>query len=332
MVLVTAWEVVRSIGSQINFSAAERVSTLRLQEEVPQIGPPGKQGLFKGQTMGELRDEVITGLGRSFGQAHQIALAAALLENILHHAKVHPKLFDMRQTGLPRLSMPAIDELRPVLFGAAQFEKRLVSALCAGKFRNYPRHGQAQLIGLSLDDWTSHPSDHVTVRNLAFLPEEIQLLLSEADVPFGPMQNAFTGETIERFGVDVRTGNTLSSESGIDITTDSPPLNAPALELVPMERSERASGDRVTEQPSLKLSGGNRTPRRFTNDQLDNFGRQNKDGKPWKMIAAELGMKPQTLEGHMTAHRKRIEAEKEAQAAPANMFNQLGKRGQEKPG
>lgn len=334
MVFVTVWDVMESIGSKIEFSAAERVSTLRLGEEVPQIGNPNIPGFFKGQSMGELRDEVITNLGRSFGRAHQISSAAALLENVLHHADVQPKLYDMRQTGLPRLSTSALAELRPVLFGAAQFERRLVVALGAGKFRNFPRHGGAGKVGLSPDDWVSHPSDVDTVRKLVFLADEIQALLHHAEIPFGRMHDAFTGEAIKNVGIEAHSGGGSSSGFGTSTTRHSPPKDAPVLELVPMERVEKAKSDAVTEQAPMKFedlelapiedvvrkpadvaarhSRRGVTPTKYTPEVVKELIRRNVvDGITQLRLAEEEGVSVKRIEQLFRAYRKR---EKEAQA------------------
>lgn len=322
MVFVTVWDVMESIGSKIEFSASERASTLRLDEEVLQVGDPGLPGPFRA-TMGEQRLDLITYLGRSFGRAHQISSAAALLENVLHHAEAQPKLFDMRQTGLPRLSTSAVDELRVVLFGAAQFEERLIKALGAGKFRNFPRHGGAQRIGFSQDDWKSHPRDHDIVHKLTFVAEEIQPLLREAGIPFGPMHDAFTGNVIERSEVGPVEGAVSTSRSGIGSTSDPTSVEVPALELLPIERVENPSSGNVTEQLRLETARGG-TPRRFTDEELAYFEQRNKNGEKWKTIAAELGMRERTLERQMTAHRKRLEKAKEAAKVSVNPYDQLG--------
>lgn len=195
--LVSAWEVLDSIGSSFDFSAAERATTLRLGDEVPPLQNPAAPSPLSGRTMGELRDEVVAGLAQSFARATKISRSAAVLHYVLHHVDAPPELFDMRLTGLPLLSDSAFAELQSVLAQTARFERRLIEALGKGKFRDFPRHGGPHGVGISPDDWTSSPSDPETLRNLAFRAAEIKALL--VDVPHGAMHDALTGQVIPDF-------------------------------------------------------------------------------------------------------------------------------------
>lgn len=318
MQFVTVWEVIESIGSQIEVSATERAETLRLSEEVAQVRDADAPSPMGRKTMGELRQDVISGLAQSFARAHKVSLSAALLEHVLHHAEgAQPKLFDLRQTGLPRLNVPAIGELSEVLFGMAKFEKRLIAELSCGKFRNFPRHGGPGGAGRSPDDWMSNASDGDTLRKLLFLPEEIQPLLIEAGIPLGAMRDVFTGDVVEGLGSKSPVGDALSG-ANTGTTRAVFPINIPDLELVPMERTRSESAPEQGDQPK---AGGNRTPRRFTDEELDVLEQRHRRGEPWKKIAADLGMRKQTLEGHLTAHRKR--KADASQQDPRNPFAQL---------
>lgn len=305
MEFVTAWEVIGAMASKIEVSEVERASTLRLGEEVAKVQDPGAPSPFRGKTMGELRDEVITSLARSFARANQLSSSAARLEYVLHHADAsHPKLFDLRQTGLPRLSMSAMADLRPALFRLSKFEDRLVAALSAGRFRDFPKHGGVGGVGLSADDWRLHPSDGETLRKLAFLPEEIQPLLIEAGIQLGDMQDAFTGGLVKAIRYEV-----------VDFAD---------LELAPWEPVERASSESVPEHTSLTRPGRGRTPRRFTDEDLDILEQRHRNGEPWKKIAAELKMLDGSLERHITEHRKR--KRKAPQTPLANPLDQLANK------
>lgn len=314
MEFLTVWEVMEAIGSGIEVSETERAATLRLAEEVQQPPDAAAPSPFSGKTMGDLRNDVITGLARSFARAHKLSVSAAFLEHVLHHAEgSQPKLFDLRQTGLPRLNMSATGELREILFGVAKFEKRLVAALSSGKFRGFPRHGGAGGVGPSPDNWMSDPRDGDTLRQLLFFPAEIKPLLIQAGTPLGPMRDAFTGKVVEEFGPNPEPVDTLSG-SNTGKGNAVLPINIPDLELVPMERTRSES---APDQGGQAKSGGSRTPRRFADEELDVLEQRHSSGEPWKKIAAELGMRKETLEGHLTAHRKRkAEASKqEAQAS-----------------
>jgi hypothetical protein len=326
MELVTAWEVMEAIGSKIEASEAERALTLRLGEEVAQVQEAGAPSPFSGKTMGDLRDEVIIGLARSFAKAHRISHSAARLHYVLHHTETpRPELFDLRPTGLPCLSVSAFSELQSVLIGTAQFEKRLIAALSSGKFRNFPRHGGPDRISLSLDDWTSHPSDGDTLRKLVFRSEEILPLLWKAGISLGPLHDAFTGNRVELLAPE--------AEANIESVLDSsgaaearPASELPQLELVPLEPSRRTSDSDPSEPLQRELNGG-RTPRRFTDDELESFEQRHLNGAPWKDIAGGVPIRLGTLEGHMTAYRKkkREEQEREEQAlqVPTNAFGQM---------
>ena len=201
MQFVTVCEVMDSIGSQIDVSESERATTLRLSDEVAQIRDAQAPSPFSGKTMGDLREEIIAGLARSFARAYKLSMSAALLENALHHEEEsQPRLFDLRQTGLPRISTSAIAELRPILFGVAQFECRLVQALSTGRLRNFPRHGGPRAIGVNPDDWKSNPNDGETLKKLIFVREEIQRTLRDTGIRFRPMRDAFTNQVVAEDG------------------------------------------------------------------------------------------------------------------------------------
>lgn len=198
MKFVTVLEVLESIASNLDVSEAERASSLRLGDEVVQFHDPAAPSPFNGKTMGNLREDVIAGLARSFARAYQLSRSAALLENALHHEETsQPRLFDLRQTGLPRLNTSAITELRPILFGVAKFEHRLVKALSNGKLRGFPSHGGPGATGVNPDDWKSNPNDDETVNNLFFIREDIQRLLRDSGILYRPMRDAFTGQVID---------------------------------------------------------------------------------------------------------------------------------------
>lgn len=197
MRIVAAWDVIEAIGSKIEVSEAERASTLRLTEEVAQPREHLAPSPLGGKTMGELREEVVTGLARSFARATKISRSAALLHHVLHHAEPPPLLLEWRQTGLPCVSTSISSELQAILIKTSQFEKRLITALSRGEFRGYPRHGGPTEVGASPDDWTSSPTDSETLRKVGFRAAEIKSLLAE--LPHGPLHDAFSGQVILDF-------------------------------------------------------------------------------------------------------------------------------------
>lgn len=199
MQFVTVREVMDAIGREFEVSETERAETLRLSEEVAPAPNPGAPSPFGGKTMGDLRQDVIAGLASAFARAFRISRSAAVLDNVLHHAHDSgPALFDLRQTGLPRENTSALrSELCPILIGAAKFETRLVAALEAGRFRNYPRHGGSHGIGMSPDDWTSHPNDSHTLRNVVFDAMELIPIVRAREIAIGEMRDAFTGEVVQ---------------------------------------------------------------------------------------------------------------------------------------
>lgn len=194
---VTAWELIGSIGSQLQVSESERRETLRLEEEVLENRDASAPSLFRGTNLGDLREEVLTGLARSFARAHRISNSAAQLHYVLHHTEPTPALYDLRLTGLPCLSPSVFSELQSVLVKTAQFEARLVAALSKGKFRNFPRHGGSSGIGMSPDDWTTRPSDPDTLRKIGFDAGEIVSTLRNAGIHPGPLHDAMTGDVLQ---------------------------------------------------------------------------------------------------------------------------------------
>lgn len=198
MQFVTAWELVNAIGSQLEVSASERATTLRLADEVAQTSKADTPGVFRNQTMGELKHVVVMGLASAFEKAHRISRGAAILDSVLHHAgESTPSIFDLRQTGLPRLSETALSELLQTLIRAANFEKRLIDALESGAFRDYPLHGRSgNWVGLNPTDWTSHPSDMRTVTEIVFSADQVLSLFRREGVKFGRLHDAFTENPI----------------------------------------------------------------------------------------------------------------------------------------
>lgn len=237
MEFVTVWELLQSIGSQLDASEAERVATFGLKDQVAAPRDPDSPGPFVGKTLGETRDEVVLGLGGAFVRAYKLSRAAAMLEHALHHAEEpRPKVFDLRQTRLPRLNPSALPELQEVLIKASQFEERLVAALEAGKLRNFPRHGRGSRngVGFSVDDWKSRPTDADAVQKIVFLADEIRPLLREVLVPFGPLREAFTGEPI---GAYDRPGNSSP------LAFNHAPAKQPALNASPSSENLKSKWD-----------------------------------------------------------------------------------------
>jgi hypothetical protein len=198
MQYVRVWDLMGAIGSEMTVSANERAATLRLDDEVAQVGDPNAPSPLAGKTMGDLRQDVITGLSAAFARAYRISRSAAVIENFLHHTpNTTLAVYDLRQTGLPRLSTSARTELGTILVRAAQFEKRLVSALSAGAFRRYPRHGGPRSIGVSPDAWSSDPNDSHAVCNIVLDAAQIMPLLREAEFDVRSLREAFTAEPIQ---------------------------------------------------------------------------------------------------------------------------------------